>query len=52
MRLEVDKLKKTPLNEKINFFKETLDSDIHYSVKEAVISQIQNEKYENKKNYY
>ncbi|WP_343698079.1 M1 family aminopeptidase [Flavobacterium sp.] len=49
VRLEVDKLKKTPLNEKINFFKETLDSDIHYSVKEAVISQIQNEKYENKK---
>lgn len=49
VRLELDKLKKTPLNEKINFLKETLDSDIHYSVKEAVISQLQSEKYENKK---
>ncbi|KRD10430.1 aminopeptidase [Flavobacterium sp. Root901] len=49
VRLEVDKLKKTPLNEKINFFTKTLDSNIHYSVKEAIISQLQNEKYEDKK---
>lgn len=49
VRLEVDKLKKTPLNEKIDFFAKTLDSNIHYSVKEAIISQLQNEKYEDKK---
>ncbi|GAA3756429.1 M1 family metallopeptidase [Flavobacterium ginsengiterrae] len=49
VRLEVDKLKKTPLNEKIDFLKQTLDSDIHYSVKQAVISQLQNEKYADKK---
>ena len=49
VRLEVDKLKKTPLKEKIDFFTKTIDSDIHYSVKEAVISQLQTEKYEDKK---
>lgn len=49
VRLEVDKLKKTPLSEKIDFLKKTLDSDIHYSVKQAVISQLQIEKYESKK---
>lgn len=49
VRLEVDKLKKTPLSEKIDFLKQTLDSDIHYSVKQAVISQLQTEKYESKK---
>jgi len=48
-RLEVDKLKKTPLIEKIDFLKQTLDSDVHFSVKQAVISQLQTEKYENKK---
>ncbi|ABQ05949.1 M1 family metallopeptidase [Flavobacterium johnsoniae] len=48
-RLEVDKLKKTPLSEKIDFLKQTLDSDVHFSVKQAVISQLQAEKYENKK---
>ncbi|WP_149207431.1 M1 family metallopeptidase [Flavobacterium johnsoniae] len=48
-RLEVDKLKKTPLIEKIDFLKQTLDSDVHFSVKQAVISQLQAEKYENKK---
>lgn len=49
VRLEVDKLKKTPLSEKIDFLKQTLDSDVHFSVKQAVISQLQTEKYENKK---
>ncbi|MCP2025069.1 aminopeptidase N [Flavobacterium sp. HSC-32F16] len=49
IRLEVDKLKKAPLNEKIDFFKQTLDSDIHYSVKQTIISQLQAEKYEDKK---
>ncbi len=49
VRLEVDKLKKTPLKEKIDFFTKTMDSDIHHSVKEAIISQLQTEKYEDKK---
>ncbi|GAA6767154.1 M1 family metallopeptidase [Flavobacterium sp. CGRL1] len=49
VRLEVDKLKKTPLSEKIDFLKQTLDFDVHFSVKQAVISQLQTEKYENKK---
>lgn len=49
VRLEVDKLKKTPLSEKIDFLKQTLDSDVQFSVKQAVISQLQTEKYENKK---
>ncbi|WP_406843526.1 M1 family metallopeptidase [Flavobacterium soyae] len=49
VRLEVDKLKKTPLKEKLDFFVKTIDSDIHHSVKEAVISQLQTEKYEDKK---
>ncbi|KOP38943.1 aminopeptidase [Flavobacterium sp. WLB] len=49
VRLEVDKLKKTPLKEKIEFFTKTMDSDIHHSVKEAIISQLQTEKYEDKK---
>ncbi|WP_291141117.1 M1 family metallopeptidase [Flavobacterium sp. UBA7680] len=49
VRLEVDKLKKTPLKEKIDFFNKTMDSDVHHSVKEAIISQLQTEKYEDKK---
>lgn len=49
VRLEVDKLKKTPLPEKIDFLNQTLESDIHYSVKEAILTQLQTEKYEDKK---
>ena len=49
VRLEVDKLKKTPLVEKIDFLTQTLESDIHYSVKEAILTQLQTEKYEDKK---
>ncbi|WP_281233620.1 M1 family aminopeptidase [Flavobacterium gelatinilyticum] len=49
VRLEIDKLKKTPLVEKMDFLNKTLDSDVHYSVKEAIISQLQSEKYESKK---
>lgn len=49
VRLEVDKLKKTPLADKIDFLTKTLDSDVYYSVKEAIIAQLQNEIYESKK---
>ncbi|MEN2416111.1 M1 family metallopeptidase [Flavobacterium mesophilum] len=49
IRLEVDKLKKTYLAEKKDFFIKTLSSDVYHSVKEAIIDQLENEKYEGKK---
>jgi len=49
IRLEVDKLKKTPLAEKEPFFKKTLQSDVYYSVKQTIVDQLENEKYEAKK---
>ena len=49
VRLEVDKLKKTALAEKENFLSKTLDLDIYFSVKEAIVNQLENEKYESKK---
>ncbi|KAF2506846.1 M1 family metallopeptidase [Flavobacterium zhairuonense] len=49
IRLEVDKLKKTPLAEKKDFFAKTLNSDVYHSIKEAIIDQLENEKYEAKK---
>ncbi|WP_035645046.1 M1 family metallopeptidase [Flavobacterium sp. ASV13] len=49
VRLEVDKLKKTPLAEKKDFFIKTLNSDVYHTVKETIINQLENEKYESKK---
>ncbi|MDA6070792.1 M1 family metallopeptidase [Flavobacterium sp. AC] len=49
VRLEVDKLKKTPLVEKQDFLRKTLESDVYESVKESIVSQIESEKYEDKK---
>ncbi|WPO77941.1 M1 family aminopeptidase [Flavobacterium sp. KACC 22761] len=49
IRLEVDKLKKTPLAEKKDFFIKTLNSDVYHSAKEAIMDQLENEKYEAKK---
>ncbi|MCC9065070.1 M1 family metallopeptidase [Flavobacterium piscisymbiosum] len=49
VRLEVDKLKKTPLPEKIEFLRKTLESNVHETVKEAIVNQIEPEKYEAKK---
>ncbi|RZJ53731.1 MAG: M1 family peptidase [Flavobacterium sp.] len=49
VRLEVDKLKKTALSEKMDFLVKTLNSNVYHSVKEAIIDQVQNEKYESKK---
>ncbi|WP_426485166.1 M1 family metallopeptidase [Flavobacterium sp. 2] len=49
VRLEVDKLKKMPLAEKKDFFIKTLNSDVYHTVKEAIIDQLENEKYESKK---
>ncbi|KAF2080811.1 M1 family metallopeptidase [Flavobacterium sharifuzzamanii] len=48
-RLEIDKLKKTPFAEKKDILKTTLESDVYQSVKEAVVDQLENEKYEDKK---
>jgi len=48
-RLEIDKLKKTPLAEKIDVLKSTLESNVYHSVKEAVVDQLENENYEAKK---
>jgi len=49
IRLEVDKLKKTPLPEKIEFLRKTLESNVYETVKEAIVNQIETEKYEAKK---
>ena len=49
VRLEVDKLKKTSLPEKIEFLKKTLESNVYETVKEAIVSQTEPEKYEAKK---
>ncbi|MRX39928.1 M1 family peptidase [Flavobacterium sp. LC2016-23] len=49
IRLEVDKLKKIPFAEKKDFLIKTLNSDVYHSVKEAIVDQIQNEKYDLKK---
>ncbi|MCD0469882.1 M1 family metallopeptidase [Flavobacterium sp. JAS] len=49
IRLEVDKLKKTPLAEKEVFLKKTLESDAFPSIKQAIVDQLVNEKYEAKK---
>ncbi|KAF2510614.1 M1 family metallopeptidase [Flavobacterium foetidum] len=48
-RLEIDKLKKTPLSEKKEIFKSVLESNIYESVKKAVVDQLSSEKYEDKK---
>ncbi|MDQ6472794.1 M1 family metallopeptidase [Flavobacterium sp. LHD-80] len=49
IRLEIDKLKKTPLAEKKDFFIKILNSDVYHTVKEAIVDQLENEKYEAKK---
>lgn len=49
VRLEVDKLKKTPLAEKKDYFLKILNSDVYYTVKKAIIDQIASEKYDAKK---
>ncbi|OXG06938.1 aminopeptidase N [Flavobacterium araucananum] len=49
VRLEVDKLKKTPLAEKEEFFQNTLTSDVYETVKEAIVNQLETEKYDAKK---
>jgi aminopeptidase N len=49
VRLEVDKLKKVALVDKEYFFIKTLRSDVYCAVKEAIVDQVANEKYDAKK---
>ncbi|SFF39771.1 M1 family metallopeptidase [Flavobacterium xueshanense] len=52
MLFEVDKLKNKPLSEKRDFLKKIMQSDVHFSVKEAILNQLKNEKWEDKKNLF
>jgi aminopeptidase N len=49
IRLEVDKLKKTAFSEKRDFLIKTLNSNVFYAVKEAIVNQIELEKFESRK---
>ena len=49
IRLEVDKMKKMPFAEKQDYFLKLLNSDAYHTVKESVVSQIESDKYEDKK---
>ncbi|MDP3679220.1 MAG: M1 family metallopeptidase [Flavobacterium sp.] len=43
---EVEKLKNKPLPEKKEFFEKTLQSEVHFTIKEAIVNQLKNEKWE------
>ncbi|WP_278035604.1 M1 family metallopeptidase [Flavobacterium nitratireducens] len=47
--LEIDKMKSKPLIEKMDFFKQILQSDQYHFVKEHVVNQLRNENFEAKK---
>ncbi|PKB18665.1 M1 family metallopeptidase [Flavobacterium sp. 5] len=49
VQLEVAKLRNKPLNEKNAFFEKTLQSDTYFTIKEAILSQLFKEKFEDKK---
>lgn len=46
---EIEKLRNTPLSNKKEFFIKILQSEVHFSVKEAIVAQLENEKYDDKK---
>ena len=46
---EIEKLRNTPLSDKKDFFIKILQSDVYFSAKEAIVAQLENEKYEDKK---
>ncbi|MFV5703138.1 M1 family metallopeptidase [Flavobacterium sp. XS2P12] len=48
MLFEVEKLKNKPLSEKEVFFVKTLQSDVYFTVKEAIVNQLKPEKFEDK----
>ncbi len=45
---EVEKLKSKPLSEKEEFFAKTLQSDVYFSVKEAIVNQLKEEDFQDK----
>jgi len=47
--IEIEKLRNKPFSEKKEFFAKSLQSDCYFSVKEAIVSQLKNEKFEDKK---
>ena len=49
---EVDKLKSKPLSEKKDFFKKIMQSAVHFTVKEAILNQLKNENWEEKKTLF
>ncbi|MFE3848431.1 M1 family metallopeptidase [Flavobacterium sp. LB3P45] len=48
MLFEIEKLKNKPLPEKEYFFIKTVQSDVYFSVKEAIVNQLKPEKFEDK----
>lgn len=49
IQLEVAKLRNKPLAEKYVFFEKTLQSDVYFTVKASIVSQLMKEKFEDKK---
>ena len=49
---EVEKLKNQPLSEKRDFLEKTMQSDVYFSVKEAILNQLKNEKWEYKRSLF
>jgi len=49
VQLEAAKLRNKPLAEKYAFFEKTLQSNVHFSVKESIVGQLFKEKFEDKK---
>jgi aminopeptidase N len=47
--IEIEKLKNKPLVVKKDFFAEILKSDAYFSLKQAIVNQLKNEKFEDKK---
>ncbi|WP_310558250.1 M1 family metallopeptidase [Flavobacterium sp.] len=47
--IDIAKLRSKPLSEKKEFFAETLQSDVYFSVKEAIVYQLKDETFEDKK---
>ena len=45
---EIEKLKNKPLSEKKEFFTKILQSDVYFSIKEAIVNQLKQEKFEDK----
>lgn len=46
---EVEKLKNKPLSEKKDFFEKAIQSDVYFFAKEAIMNQLKNESFEDKK---